>query len=109
MDHLTPNDLRVLIETEDEFDRKGQFVRIFPSPTSTKYLQFFDKPRYYNLLLEEWTGQYFHIRDTGKKIHFVTGFKKIKLRFCYISVAGIALLESYCKQRIHLQQYYDKS
>lgn len=59
-------DIRVLVETEDEYDRRGQFTRLFPSPFSSAYLRFFDKIRYNDLLLDEWTTQYFHIRNTGQ-------------------------------------------
>ena len=53
-DTLTPDDLRMLIETEDENVRRGNFIRVFPNVNSKKYLKFFETPRYYNLLLSEW-------------------------------------------------------
>lgn len=55
---LTESDLRVLMLAEDELSRCGQFKRVFPSKTSSKYLNYFDKPRYYNLLLDAWEQRY---------------------------------------------------
>lgn len=58
LNDLTQNDIRVLILAEDELSRSGQFKRVFPSSTSSKYLKYFDKPRYYNLLLDAWERKY---------------------------------------------------
>ncbi|VDP39270.1 unnamed protein product [Soboliphyme baturini] len=62
---LTPSDLRVLIDTEDELDRRGRFQRVFPAPLSSKYLRYCDPPRYYNLLLDEWTRRFSEDRESG--------------------------------------------
>lgn len=58
LNDLTQNDLRILMLAEDELSRSGQFTRVFPSPTSSKYLKYFDKPRYYNILLDAWERKY---------------------------------------------------
>lgn len=58
LNDLTQEDMRVLMLTEDELSRCGQFKRVFPSATSNKYLKYFDKPRYYNLLLDAWEQKY---------------------------------------------------
>lgn len=79
LDSLTPNDLRLLIELEDQFERKGNFTRIFPSYDTTHYLKYFLNVRYANLLMDEWINQYFHIRKTG-----------------------VGLLEAFCRQKRHL-------
>jgi tubulin polyglutamylase TTLL4 len=62
---LTPHDLRLLVETEDEWERRGAFTRLMPSPFSSHYLAYLDRSRYANLLLDEWVSQYYHIRETG--------------------------------------------
>lgn len=68
LDDLTQNDVRVLMLSEDELSRCGQFKRVFPSSTSNKYLKYFDKPRYYNLLLDAWERKYNTNRMKGINI-----------------------------------------
>ncbi|RNA18241.1 Tubulin polyglutamylase [Brachionus plicatilis] len=58
MDKLTPDDIRILVESEDEYNRRGCFIRIFPSASSHKYLKLFETKRYYNFLLSEWVLKY---------------------------------------------------
>ncbi|XP_077176861.1 tubulin monoglutamylase TTLL4 isoform X2 [Paroedura picta] len=65
LDVLTPEDVRVLIETEDEFARRGQFERIFPSRVSMHYLRFFEQPRYFNILVAQWEQKYFSNKTKG--------------------------------------------
>eukprot|EP00118_Oscarella_pearsei_P001491 m.7589 g.7589 ORF g.7589 m.7589 type:complete len:786 (+) comp19114_c0_seq1:73-2430(+) len=77
---LTPDDVRILIEAEDEFSRRGQFERVFPTETTMKYLSFLEIPRYYNILLEEWT----------RHCHFLPG-------------RGTERLISCAKKSVHLQ------
>lgn len=55
---LTQSDIRVLMLAEDELSRCGLFKRVFPSAESSQYLKYFDKPRYYNLLLDAWEQRY---------------------------------------------------
>lgn len=64
---LTQSDVRVLMLTEDELSRCGQFKRVFPSASSSRYLKYFDKPRYYNLLLDSWEQKYQTNRMEGVK------------------------------------------
>ncbi|XP_028398329.1 tubulin polyglutamylase TTLL4-like isoform X2 [Dendronephthya gigantea] len=45
LDILTPEDMKILMETEDEYSRRGCFQRIFPSENSQKYLKYFEAPR----------------------------------------------------------------
>ncbi|XP_047136539.1 tubulin monoglutamylase TTLL4 isoform X3 [Hydra vulgaris] len=59
---LSPDDIKILIEAEDELSRSGCFERIFPSTSSKPYLNFFKSCRHYNLLLDKWTQLY--MRDT---------------------------------------------
>jgi len=69
LDILTPDDIRVLVETVDEYHRRGNFQRIFPSSQSHKYLTFCEQPRYYNLLLDVWVRQYPGSNPRGMLIH----------------------------------------
>ena len=54
LDTLTPDDMRMLIETEDELTRKGCFQIVFPLSQTLPYLKYFSVQRYYNLLLHAW-------------------------------------------------------
>ncbi|XP_044294057.1 tubulin polyglutamylase TTLL4 isoform X3 [Varanus komodoensis] len=65
LDVLTPDDVRVLVETEDEFARRGQFERVFPSRLSMHYLRFFEQPRYFNILTAQWELKYFLNKAKG--------------------------------------------
>ncbi len=65
LDVLTPNDVRVLAESEDESSRKGDFERVFPSHVSSRYLRFFEQPRYLNILLNQWEQKYWLTRSKG--------------------------------------------
>ncbi|XP_056282494.1 tubulin polyglutamylase TTLL4 [Pseudoliparis swirei] len=79
LDVLTPEDVRVLAAGEDELTRLGQFQRIFPSPESSRYLRFFECPRYLNVLLDQW-----------------------ERKFCSSRPKGIALLTALCEKAVHL-------
>ncbi|XP_059161722.1 uncharacterized protein LOC131944866 isoform X2 [Physella acuta] len=79
LDTITPDDLRLLCESIDEDSRKGNFQRLFPTPQTHRYLRFFDQPRYYNLLLDQWVLRYNHMEERG-----------------------ILLLQSLCDESIHL-------
>ncbi|XP_056634232.1 tubulin monoglutamylase TTLL4-like isoform X2 [Diorhabda sublineata] len=76
---LTGDDVRHLARAEDELQVTGNFERIFPTPTSHKYLHYL-APRYYNRLFDAWEERYGHQRETG-----------------------IAVLRNLCNQRIHLK------
>ncbi|XP_014386544.1 PREDICTED: LOW QUALITY PROTEIN: tubulin polyglutamylase TTLL4 [Myotis brandtii] len=78
LDVLTPDDVRVLVEMEDEFSRRGQFERIFPSRISSRYLRFFEQPRYFNILTTQWEQKYH-----GNKLK------------------GVDLLRSWCYKGFH--------
>ncbi|XP_031437614.1 tubulin polyglutamylase TTLL4 [Clupea harengus] len=65
LDVLTPGDVRVLAGSEDELTRQGEFQRIFPSPTSARYLRFFENPRYLNILLSQWEQKIWQNRSKG--------------------------------------------
>ncbi|XP_015255803.1 PREDICTED: tubulin polyglutamylase TTLL4 [Cyprinodon variegatus] len=71
LDILTPEDVRVLAESEDELTRRGQFQRLFPSQSSSRYLRFFECPRYLNILLDEWEQKFWG--DRSKCISLLRG------------------------------------
>ncbi|KAI1899107.1 hypothetical protein AGOR_G00058080 [Albula goreensis] len=79
LDVLTAADVRALVETEDELSRRGQFERVFPSPTSARYLRFFQQPRYLNILLSQWERRHWGDRSQG-----------------------VSLLRSLCLKGVHL-------
>uniref|UniRef100_A0A2K5DVP8 Tubulin tyrosine ligase like 4 n=1 Tax=Aotus nancymaae TaxID=37293 RepID=A0A2K5DVP8_AOTNA len=79
LDVLTPDDVRILVEMEDEFSRRGQFERIFPSHVSSRYLRFFEQPRYFNILTTQWEQKYH-----GNKLK------------------GVDLLRSWCYKGFHM-------
>jgi len=69
LDHLTPDDTRQLVLTEDELATSQRFTRIFPTEDTQKYFRFMDKPRYYNLLLNAWEQKYGGInRESGRSV-----------------------------------------
>ncbi|XP_063720444.1 uncharacterized protein LOC134846929 isoform X3 [Symsagittifera roscoffensis] len=85
LDILTAEDIRLLAETEDEMNRAGDFVRVFPAINSTQYLRYFDQPaKYANLLLDEWAR-----------------------RYAYMPQRGIEVLEHLCAVRAHLGERDD--
>eukprot|EP00998_Keelungia_sp_KM082_P009356 NODE_552_length_1818_cov_52.607333_g543_i0.p1 GENE.NODE_552_length_1818_cov_52.607333_g543_i0~~NODE_552_length_1818_cov_52.607333_g543_i0.p1 ORF type:complete len:553 (+),score=127.30 NODE_552_length_1818_cov_52.607333_g543_i0:50-1660(+) len=53
---LTPEDKQIIMETEDEFNRRGNFTRVFPTAKShTKYGKYFENgPRWNNQLISRW-------------------------------------------------------
>ncbi|KAF3843462.1 hypothetical protein F7725_002311 [Dissostichus mawsoni] len=79
LDVLTPEDVCMLTESEDELSRAGQFQRIFPSQSSSRYLRFFECPRYLNVLLDQWEQKYWNNRTKG-----------------------ISLLSTLCEKGVHL-------
>ncbi|KAL0985641.1 hypothetical protein UPYG_G00159830 [Umbra pygmaea] len=79
LDVMTPEDVRVLADTEDELNRKGEFERVFPSQCSSRYLRFFEQPRYLNILLNEWETKFGQDRSKG-----------------------ISMLKTLCQKGVHL-------
>ncbi|NXH10511.1 TTLL4 polyglutamylase, partial [Bucco capensis] len=68
LDILTPDDVRILVETEDEYSRRGQFERVFPTHISMRYLRFFEQPRYFNILLTQWELKYYLNKCKGLEL-----------------------------------------
>lgn len=84
LETLTPDDLRILTSTIDEDSRRGNFLRVFPSVSSHRYLRYLEQPRYYNLLVNSWVQRYHRME-----------------------ARGVAFLESLCDQGIHLDNPTD--
>ena len=80
LETLTPDDVRVLIRTEDEMSYLTHFSRIFPTQETHKYFKFFNGPRYYNMLLDAWENKYGDCR-----------------------AAGIDRLDQLCRKKVHLR------
>ena len=71
---LTDYDIRQLIEAEDELSRIGSFKRIFPSIQTRKYLKYFDRLFYPNLLLDQWEQHFGDNREKGLNQLFIRSF-----------------------------------
>ncbi|KAL0275035.1 UNVERIFIED_CONTAM: hypothetical protein PYX00_003025 [Menopon gallinae] len=76
---LTPDDVRHLIQFEDELTQLSRFEKVFPTPRTHVYHQYFESPRYYNMMFDAWETKYHKNRADG-----------------------IKLLESLCEQKLHL-------
>ncbi|XP_078408778.1 tubulin monoglutamylase TTLL4 isoform X2 [Cetorhinus maximus] len=79
LDILTPDDIRILMESEDEYNRQGQFERVFPSQHSTRYLRFFEQPRYFNILLDLWEQKYGRNREAGIHVLKELSYRRVHL------------------------------
>uniref|UniRef100_A0A3Q3X3N6 Uncharacterized protein n=1 Tax=Mola mola TaxID=94237 RepID=A0A3Q3X3N6_MOLML len=95
LDVLTPDDVRVLAESEDELSRRGQFERVFPSSSSSRYLRFFECPRYHNILLDQWEQKHWSNRSKAislltslcqKGVHLGTSDPAHTVRSCIIPI-----------------------
>lgn len=82
IEDLTPDDVRVLISYEDELTQLDRFEKIFPTTTTHQYFQYFDVPRYYNMLVDAWEAKY---GDNNRQ-------------------EGICRLQKLCKTKYHLEQ-----
>ncbi|GLG94629.1 Tubulin polyglutamylase TTLL4 [Gryllus bimaculatus] len=65
LEKLTPDDVRHLIQAEDELTQAGRFIRIFPTPDTHLYLEYFESPSYYNRLFDAWETKYHMNRQEG--------------------------------------------
>ncbi|XP_067890923.1 tubulin polyglutamylase TTLL4 isoform X2 [Heterodontus francisci] len=79
LDILTPDDIRMLMESEDEYNRRGQFERIFPCQYSSRYLRFFEQPRYFNILLDLWEQKYGQNREAGIDVLKELSYRRVHL------------------------------
>ncbi|EYB97784.1 hypothetical protein Y032_0137g2019 [Ancylostoma ceylanicum] len=51
---LTKEDIRTLVEFEDEYRRRGNFRLIFPTADTAFMQSYFVQPVYANLMLQQW-------------------------------------------------------
>ncbi|KAJ8709077.1 hypothetical protein PYW07_008903 [Mythimna separata] len=65
---LTPDDVRHLLQSEDELTQTGDMERIFPTCDTHKYLGFLAGPRYYNRLFDAWESRYGRNREPGLEL-----------------------------------------
>nr|XP_045584027.1 tubulin monoglutamylase TTLL4-like isoform X1 [Procambarus clarkii]XP_045584028.1 tubulin monoglutamylase TTLL4-like isoform X1 [Procambarus clarkii] len=80
IENLTSDDVRHLLTAEDELQRAGKFMRIFPTAETYPYFGFLDKPRYYNRLMDAWENAYASCKEKA-----------------------IERLESLCAEKFHLR------
>ena len=64
LEELNSDDVRHLIQAEDELTVKGPFNRIFPTSQTYKYLEYMEV-RYYNRLFDAWEYKYEKNREAG--------------------------------------------
>lgn len=64
LESLTPDDVRVLVQSEDELSRRGSFERVFPGGRHGDTTLLAHR-RYYNLLLAAWERRFRHQRHKG--------------------------------------------
>ncbi|XP_048002882.1 uncharacterized protein LOC125239285 isoform X2 [Leguminivora glycinivorella] len=62
---LTPDDVRHLIQAEDELTQSDDMERIFPTKNTHHYLNYLSGPRYYNRLFDAWETRYGTNREAG--------------------------------------------
>nr|XP_026497509.1 tubulin polyglutamylase ttll-4-like isoform X3 [Vanessa tameamea] len=65
---LTPDDVRHLLQAEDELTQSGALQRVFPTRHSHKYLPYLAGPRYYNRLFDAWETRYADDREPGVEL-----------------------------------------
>ncbi|KAL1522062.1 hypothetical protein AB1Y20_021706 [Prymnesium parvum] len=54
LQELSSADLEIIMEAEDEHRRAGHWTRIIPCTNMSKYMPFFEFPRYRNTVLAKW-------------------------------------------------------
>ena len=66
LDDLTPNDVRVLIKTEEELSQTQHFTRLFPNENSHELFKYYYEGIPYNdKLLDAWEYKYGNQRSKG--------------------------------------------
>jgi hypothetical protein len=71
----------IIVETAEEYKRKGNFERIFPSDVSINYKSFFEQERPYNSLLWGRMGKIYRKNDSsGEVVMYQRGRKQATQR-----------------------------
>ncbi|CAH1408056.1 unnamed protein product [Nezara viridula] len=65
LEDLTPDDVRHLVQYEDELTQTGNFQRIFPTSKTFPYHKFLEGECYYNRLMDAWEYKYSRRREEG--------------------------------------------
>ncbi|XP_037962826.2 tubulin monoglutamylase TTLL4 isoform X2 [Plutella xylostella] len=65
---LTPDDVRHLLQAEDELTQAKHLDRVFPTRRTHRYLKYMPGARYYNRLFDAWETRYSHNRDAGRQL-----------------------------------------
>ncbi|KAK2582281.1 hypothetical protein KPH14_004624 [Odynerus spinipes] len=81
---LTADDIKRLIQYEDELNRLGSYQRIFPTKDTHKYFKYFTSLSYYNRLLDAWETMYDQKRDEA-----------------------VQRLQELCEKKLHLRRHDD--
>ena len=67
-DKLTGGDVRKLVMAEEELSQTVGFIRLFPSNTSDKYLDYLRQPCYSDRLLAAWEKRWGEERGDGREL-----------------------------------------
>ena len=65
---LTPDDVRILIQSEEEIAQAKGFKRLLPSVEYTKYLKYLDNVSRYEMLLADWEAIYQNKREEARQL-----------------------------------------
>lgn len=76
LENLTVDDARILRDTEDEYNRKGSFLRVYPDSDALNYKNLFQLQPYYDRLVTQWVVKY----PLEKRIKILKGIPIINLR-----------------------------
>ena len=80
LDNLSPCDVRVLMNSEEELTQTETFERIFPRKDTLHYLQYMSNTNYYDLLLSAWEAKYSGCREKGRERLRELADKKVHLQ-----------------------------
>ncbi|KAH6938081.1 hypothetical protein HPB50_006659 [Hyalomma asiaticum] len=95
LDSLTPDDVRVLVQSEDELSRCGSFERVFPGGRHGDVTLLAHR-RYYNLLLAAWERRYGHQRHKGGFLRLTSDATFTALPSSSASGDGAAVMSPKC-------------
>jgi len=80
LDALSPRDVKILIQAEEELSQTKLFQRIWPTNSTHEYFKYFEALPYSEKLMETYESVYGKKREEGQ-----------------------ALLADYCHKKVHLQ------
>ena len=69
-EQLTKDELEMLMDLEEEFSRRGNFLRVYPLASNVKfYEKFFEVKRYQNLLVSAYLTAPEYVRNSLLRKH----------------------------------------